>query len=94
MGRLTTYEHWISRAVILSLATLLALGYGENAFAHPAFTNASIQGTYALIDAGQTGGQLPNQLQLAQAGVGVVTFDGNGAFWQNCRMYRYSVSSS
>jgi hypothetical protein len=33
-----------------------------------------------LIDAGRSGGQLPNQLPQAQAGVGVVSYDGNGKF--------------
>src|SRR5512132_1132377 len=80
MGWLTTYERRVSRVVLLSLTTLLVLGYGEETLANPPFTNASIRGTYALIDAGRSGGQLPNQLPQAQAGVGVVSYDGNGKF--------------
>ena len=80
MGWLTTYERRVSRLVLLSLTTLLVLGYGEETLANPPFTNASIRGTYALIDAGRSGGQLPNQLPQAQAGVGVVSYDGNGKF--------------
>src|SRR5512132_2654583 len=83
MGRLTTYGCRLSRLVLLVIFSswaLLGLGYEEEALAHPSFTNASIRGTYALIDAGRSGGRLPNQLPQAQAGVGVVSYDGNGKF--------------
>jgi hypothetical protein len=71
-------KQWTAYTLILTVPMLFAIGHEGDAFASP-YTNAAIQGTYALTDTGQTGA-LPDQYPLAQAGVGVVTFDGNGTF--------------
>jgi hypothetical protein len=67
----------LTTLVLVSLAVLLLNpGFATAVLAHPPFANASITGTYALIDTGRTGGQFPK----AQAGIGVVHYDGNGNF--------------
>lgn len=73
MTRLAPYGQRLSGPVLLSLATFLVLGCAEGPSGAKPFTNATIEGDYAIIDIAR-GGQPP------QAGVGVAHYDGNGTF--------------
>ena len=73
MGWIVPYGPRLSRLLLVSLGTLMGLGYGDGALAGTRFTDASLRGDYAIID-------IARGTQPPQAGVGVAHYDGNGKF--------------